>query len=46
MPAPDKPVGDSIGYHLRTGRHDITAYDWQQYLNFADRHFKTTTKSK
>jgi hypothetical protein len=41
-PAPDHPVGHHIGYHLRTGQHDTTAYDWQQYLAFADRHFKTT----
>jgi len=39
-PAPDQPVGDFIGYHLRTGKHDITEYDWEQYLRFADRHFK------
>ncbi|GAA4307061.1 hypothetical protein [Compostibacter hankyongensis] len=39
MPAPEHPVGDFIGYHLRTGKHDITRYDWTQYLNFADRHF-------
>ncbi len=38
-PAPDTPIGDSIGYHLRSGAHDITAYDWTQYMNFADRHF-------
>lgn len=41
MPAPDHPIGDSVGYHLRTGGHDITGYDWAQYLDFADRHFKT-----
>jgi hypothetical protein len=41
MPATEKPVGEAIGYHLRTGKHDITAYDWQQYLNFADQHLKT-----
>jgi hypothetical protein len=40
MPAVDKPVGETIGYHIRTGDHDITPYDWQQYLNFADRHFR------
>ena len=38
MPAIDQPVGATIGYHLRTGKHDVTAYDWAQYLNFADRH--------
>jgi hypothetical protein len=39
MPAADRPVGKTIGYHLRTGPHDITAYDWEHYLNFADRAF-------
>lgn len=38
MPGADQPVGDTIGYHLRTGKHDVTAYDWEQYLAFADRH--------
>ncbi|MBI5384345.1 MAG: acetylxylan esterase [Verrucomicrobia bacterium] len=40
MPKIDQPVGDFIGYHIRTGKHDVTDYDWTQYLNFADRHFK------
>lgn len=38
-PKPDTPIGDTVGYHLRSGGHDITAYDWEQYLWFADRHF-------
>lgn len=39
QPGVDTPVGDFIGYHIRTGKHDVTDYDWAQYLNFADRHF-------
>lgn len=40
MPPADKPVGDTVAYHLRTGKHEITAYDWAQYLNFADRYLR------
>ncbi len=39
MPAVNQPVGDRVRYHVRTGQHDINAYDWEQYLDFADRHF-------
>jgi hypothetical protein len=41
MPSAEQPIqAGTIGYHLRSGRHAITAYDWQQYLEFADRHLK------
>ena len=40
MPSINYPVGETIRYHIRSGKHDITGYDWQQYLNFADEHFK------
>lgn len=36
MPRPDQPVGDTIRYHYRQGQHDLTDYDWSQYLDFAD----------
>lgn len=39
QPEPNHPVGDSVGYHIRTGKHDINDYDWRQYLDFAARHF-------
>lgn len=39
MPAADQPVNSgTIGYHLRTGKHAVTHYDWSQYLDFAERH--------
>ena len=28
-----------VGYHLREGKHDITTWDWQHYICFADKHF-------
>ncbi|NQU23749.1 MAG: acetylxylan esterase [Candidatus Nealsonbacteria bacterium] len=39
MPEVQQPVVGTIGYHVRHGSHDVTDYDWQQYLGFADRHF-------
>ena len=40
MPQPQQPVSSgTIGYHVRHGKHDVTDYDWQQYMDFADRHF-------
>ncbi len=36
QPKPDVSVGATIRYHLRTGKHDVQDFDWEQYLDFAD----------
>mgnify|MGYP000350857605 CR=1 FL=1 len=40
MPAVNQPVLGGIGYHVRSGGHAVTAFDWEQYLAFADKHWK------
>ncbi len=40
QPPPNQSVGDTIGYHVRSGKHALTDFDWMQYLDFADRHLK------
>ena len=40
MPPLNQSTGATIGFHIRTGKHDVTVYDWEQFLNFTDRHFR------
>ena len=40
QPAVNEPVMRDVGYHVRSGEHDVTAYDWDRYLDFADRHWR------
>ncbi len=41
MPAVDKPIiVGRRGYHIRTGGHNLTPYDWDRYADFADRVWK------
>ncbi len=39
-PPVDTSVQGGIGYHVRSGKHDVLPFDWQQYLAFADKHLK------
>ncbi len=40
MPGINQPIAHTIGFHVRDGKHAVTAYDWDQYLAFADAHLK------
>lgn len=40
MPGIEQPSMGTIGYHIRSGGHAVTDYDWEQYLNFADKHLR------
>ena len=40
MPGVNKSVGETVGYHVREGKHDVTEFDWIQYLRFAGRNFR------
>lgn len=42
-PAPDAAIIQSpLGYHNRTGAHNLTLFDWKNFFRFADYHFKTS----
>jgi hypothetical protein len=44
LPKANTPAMRTVGYHLRQGKHDVTLYDWQQYIEFAERHLKKKAK--
>lgn len=39
MPELHEPIMGDIGYHIRAGKHDVTDYDWERYMDFTDKHF-------
>ena len=39
FPLPEQPLQEGcISYHMRSGKHNLTPYDWGVYMDFADRH--------
>lgn len=40
QPPPEEPIqSGNLGYHLRSGEHDLNRYDWQQHMTMAKRVF-------
>jgi len=35
MPEVNQPIRNTVSYHIRTGKHDVTDYDWEQYIDWA-----------
>lgn len=47
LPEVDQPLWrGKLGYHIRTGKHDVTRYDWEQYIGFADQHLTSTASDE
>jgi len=40
MPGLHEPIQHDVAYHIRAGKHEVTAYDWEQYLKFADQEWR------
>ena len=40
MPDVNQPIRSIIGYHIRTGKHGVTVYDWERMMDFADIHLR------
>ena len=40
LPAVNTSIGDRVAYHIRTGVHDVTDFDWEKYIRFAHKWFK------
>ena len=40
QPELNAPIGDRAAYHIRSGGHAVTDYDWDQYIRFATKWLK------
>ncbi|MEA3421881.1 MAG: hypothetical protein U9Q97_09440, partial [Acidobacteriota bacterium] len=46
MPCINEPILSTISYHIRSGGHDVTIYDWERYMDFADKHLLQKSKER
>lgn len=40
MPELNQPIQNTVAYHIRSGKHDVTDFDWEQYIKWADKFIK------
>ena len=40
MPDINWPILNVVAYHIRSGKHDVTEFDWEQYINWATKFIK------
>ncbi len=41
MSLPEQPLHEGcIGHHHKTGEHNMDDYDWDQYMDYADKHMR------
>lgn len=40
MPEVNQAILNTVAYHIRSGKHDVTEFDWEQYLKWADTFIK------
>jgi dienelactone hydrolase len=46
MPGPEEGIiSGNLGFHMKSGEHNMEEYDWERYLDFCDRHFHPARKT-
>lgn len=40
MPEINQSIQNTVAYHIRSGKHDVTDFDWEQYINWANKFIK------
>ncbi len=44
QPAVNDAIMSTIGYHIRSGKHDVTGFEWERYMDFTDKHLKVSKR--
>ncbi len=44
MPGINTPIIHTLAFHIRSGKHEVTAFDWDQFLTFADSNLRGSSQ--